>query len=189
MTTGAVADIKKDMEELQKIIFNPNSTEKEIADANIKLEKVMVEYEQSPEGTLFFFLNLACVNFFVARAEAARLKDERKKKHDPLNKEALAKLKLQYNAENVKKTPALLTRVQENPELRLLFLDQDQILRLHQNDFKVRRSTMSRALTRHVLADLHPAQLHAGGASRHPRLAAALPARPEDSVGLDRRFR
>jgi hypothetical protein len=72
------------------------------------------------------------------RAEVMKQKEERRKRNEPLNKAALEKMKGVYSTENVKKDPKLLQRLTENPELRLIFLDSEAILKMHQNDFKVR---------------------------------------------------
>lgn len=98
-SNGKTADqLKKEIEELQKIIFDPKSSEKEVSDANIKyvesegfsssscnltlfafrLEKVMQEFENTPEF----------------RAEVMKQKEERRKRNEPLNKAALEKMKV-----------------------------------------------------------------------------------------------
>jgi len=113
-------DLKKEIETLQKILFDPNSTDKDIAEANIKLEKVMLDYEKTPEYQM----------------EIQRQKAEKRAKHEPLNKEALKKMKQIYNPQNVKTNPELLQKIGENPELRFLFMEPDTILKLHTSDFK-----------------------------------------------------
>lgn len=113
-------ELKKEIESLQAILFNPNSTEKEIADANIKLEKAMSDYEKTPEYQM----------------EVAKQKAEKRAKHEPLNKAALAKMKQIYNPQSVKQNPELLQKIGENPELRFLFMEPDTIMKLHQSDFK-----------------------------------------------------
>jgi len=112
--------LKKEIETLQKILFDPNSTDKDIAEANIKLEKVMLDYEKTPEYQM----------------EIQRQKAEKRAKHEPLNKEALKKMKQIYNPQNVKTNPELLQKIGENPELRFLFMEPDTILKLHTSDFK-----------------------------------------------------
>lgn len=113
-------ELKKEIESLQAILFNPNSTEKEIADANIKLEKAMSDYEKTPEYQM----------------EVAKQKAEKRAKHEPLNKAALAKMKQIYNPQSVKQNPELLQKIGENPELRFLFMEPETIMKLHQSDFK-----------------------------------------------------
>lgn len=70
-------ELKKEIEELQKVIFSDTATEKEKADANIKLEKAIAAYEQLPE----------------AKEEARRKKEERRLRNEPLNRAALARIK------------------------------------------------------------------------------------------------
>lgn len=117
---NTAAELKKEIERLQKILFDPNSTEKEIADANVKLEKVMAEYEKTSEYQM----------------EIAKAKAEKRAKHEPLNKAALAKMKEIYNPQNVKAHPELLQKIGESPELRFLFMEPETILKLHPADFK-----------------------------------------------------
>jgi len=113
-------DLKKEIEILQKVLFDPNSSDKDIAEANIKLEKVMQEFEKTPEYQM----------------EIQKQKAEKRAKHEPLNKEALRKMKQIYNPQSVKTNPELLQKIGENPELRFLFMEPDTILKLHTSDFK-----------------------------------------------------
>lgn len=134
MLTGfSVAELKAEIEELQKVIFSDTATEKEKADANIKLEKAMAAFEQTPE----------------AREETRKRKEERRFRNEPLNRAALVRMKevqclycdlhsylkaryQLYRPDTIREQPELLKRVGENPELRLLFMEAETILRLHQ---------------------------------------------------------
>jgi len=116
----SVEDLKKEIEVLQRVLFDPNSSEKDIAEANIKLEKAMQEYEKTPEYQM----------------EIQKQKAEKRAKHEPLNKEALKRMKQIYNPQSVKTNPELLQKIGENPELRFLFMEPDTILKLHTSDFK-----------------------------------------------------
>lgn len=43
-------DLKKEIEELQKIVFSDTASVKEVNDANIRLEKAMAAFEKHPES-------------------------------------------------------------------------------------------------------------------------------------------
>ena len=64
-------ELMKEIGETQRIIFDENSKENEIADANIRLEKLMADYEKTPE--------------YMAQ------KEEKRQANDKLNKAALEK--------------------------------------------------------------------------------------------------
>lgn len=62
--------------------------------------------------------------------------EEQRTRNDPLNKEALDRVKSVLNPTSVRANPELLKRVGENAELKLLFMEPETILRLHPTDFK-----------------------------------------------------
>lgn len=64
-------ELMKEIAETQRIIFDENSKENEIADANIRLEKLMADYEKTPEYL--------------------QQKEEKRLANDKLNKAALEK--------------------------------------------------------------------------------------------------
>ena len=43
-------ELKKEIEELQRIVFSDTASVKEVNDANIKLEKAMAAFEKHPES-------------------------------------------------------------------------------------------------------------------------------------------
>jgi len=94
-------------------------TEKEKEEANIKYEKVFSEFAQTKQY----------------KAEVAQQHEAKRKANEPLNKAALEKMILIYNAENVRNDVALRDKVLKNPELSLIGLDPKAILSKHQNDF------------------------------------------------------
>jgi hypothetical protein len=111
--TMTTEELKKQIEEMQRVIFDPNSSEKQIADANIQLEKLMLEYEKSPE--------------YRQQKEEKRLANEK------LNKAALERVKAALRS----MTPEQLKqRLTDNPELKLVLMEPNAILKMHQNDFK-----------------------------------------------------
>eukprot|EP00026_Physarum_polycephalum_P001318 Phypoly_transcript_01319.p1 GENE.Phypoly_transcript_01319~~Phypoly_transcript_01319.p1 ORF type:complete len:993 (+),score=250.77 Phypoly_transcript_01319:209-3187(+) len=114
-------DIKKELEEFQKIIVDETGkfTEREKEEANIKYEKVFTELSQTKQY----------------KAEVAQQLEEKRRANEPLNKASLEKLLKVYNAENLQKDPSLRDKVLKNPELSLIGLDPKAILAKHQNDF------------------------------------------------------
>jgi hypothetical protein len=116
----SAAELRTEIGELQAILFSETSSEREKEDANIKLEKVIQQYEQTAE----------------AKEEVRKRKEDRRLRNDSLNRAALVRVKEVYNPERIRGEPELLKRVGENPELRLLFMESETILRLHQNDYK-----------------------------------------------------
>lgn len=107
-------EIMNQIKEAQAIIFNDNSTEKQIAEANINLEKLMQQYEQTPE------------------CRAA--KEEKRQANEKLNKAALERVRAALKSLNEQDRKQRFT---DNPELKLMFLEPQAILKLHQNDFKM----------------------------------------------------
>jgi len=115
-SSGSIRDaetLKAEIAELQGIIFNEKSSEKEIAEANVKLEKAIQEYEQT--------------------SEYKDAKEKKQREQDALNKDALEKVR----SDMQKLSPeAFKQRLLENNALKLLAMNPDLILKLHQNDFK-----------------------------------------------------
>lgn len=107
-------EIMKEIQETQMVIFDDKSTEKQIADANIQLEKLMQEYEQTPE----------CRN----------AKEEKRQANEKLNKAALEKVKVAFKSLSPDQMKERLTH---NPELRIILMEPQAILKWHQNDFKM----------------------------------------------------
>jgi len=106
-------ELMKEIGEVQRIIFDENSKENEIADANIRLEKLMADYEKTPE--------------YLAQ------KEEKRMANDKLNKAALERVKVDFKG---LAADALKRRLQDSPELKLIFMEPAAILKLHQNDYK-----------------------------------------------------
>lgn len=107
-------ELMKEIQAAQAIIFDDKSTEKQVAEANISLEKLMQAYEQTPE----------------CRAQ----KEEKRQAQDKLNKAALEKFRASLKALT---QDQLKQRLIDNPELKLIFMETQAILRVHQNDFKM----------------------------------------------------
>lgn len=112
--TMTAEEIMKEIQEAQRIIFDENSTEKQVAEANINLEKLMVEYEKTPE------------------CRAA--KEEKRQANDKLNKAALEVVRAKFKSLSPDQMKERLTN---NPEMKLLLMEPPAILKLHQNDFKM----------------------------------------------------
>jgi len=114
-------ELKQELDDLQKVIFDVENkySEKEKEDANIKYEKTFTEYSQTSEYKL----------------ELAQAQEEKRKQNEPLNKEALEKMRLIYNPDSIKNNPEIRDRVLKNPELSLIGMDPKAILSKHQNDF------------------------------------------------------
>lgn len=70
-------ELRAEIEQLQKVLFSDTATDKEKEDANIKLEKAIQQYEQTPE----------------AKDEVRRRKEERRLRNESLNRDALARMK------------------------------------------------------------------------------------------------
>jgi hypothetical protein len=120
MSMKSGKELKEEIEELQKILMDGNKSEKEIEEANIKLEKALDAYEKTPECLM----------------EIQKRKEEWVKKNEPLNKAAFQKMSQVYNLSSLKNDPKTLDRVKKYPELRLLMMNQDTILKKHESDFK-----------------------------------------------------
>ncbi len=89
-----VEDLKKEIEDLKKILLSDNATSKEIDDANIRLEKAISAYESHPE----------------VQEMSKRMKLEKEKRNEPLNREALIRVKQYINPESLKTNPEMLKR-------------------------------------------------------------------------------
>jgi len=107
------------MEELQKIIFDDKTSDKDREDANIKFEKIFIELQQTSEY----------------KQELEKMNDDKRKLNEPLNKEALEKMMKKYSAENLRKDEELQEKLRTSPELQLIGMDPKLILSKHQNDF------------------------------------------------------
>jgi len=107
-------ELMKEIQEAQRIIFDDKSTEKQIAEANINLEKLMQQYEQTPE------------------CRAA--KEEKRAANEKLNKAALERVRANLKALSPDQIKQRLT---DNPEMKLMLMEPQAILKLHQNDFKM----------------------------------------------------
>ena len=114
-----IDDIKREIEECTKILFDPEAKEADIQQANVNLERLYAEFEKSPE----------------ARAEAARKKEERRLRHEEANKAALHSLKARWTPSRVDSDDALRNRLRTLPILRLIMVEPDAILKIHRADF------------------------------------------------------
>jgi len=114
-------ELKVELEALQLIIFDETDkyTAMEKEDANIKYEKVSQELAQTDEY----------------KKEVAAALEEKRKKNEPLNKEALERMKKIYNPDSLANNNEIKEKVKINPELGLIGLDPKAILAKHQNDF------------------------------------------------------
>jgi len=114
-------ELKVELEALQLIIFDETDkfTVMEKEDANIKYEKVSQELAQTEEY----------------KKEVAAALEERRKKNEPLNKEALERMKKIYNPDSLANNNEIKEKVRINPELGLIGLDPKAILAKHQDDF------------------------------------------------------
>lgn len=113
------ADIKREIEECTKVLFDPEAKEADITAANVNLERLYAEYEKSPE----------------ARAEAARKKEERRVRHEEENRAALQRLRARWTPARLESDQALRTRMRTLPMLRLVTMEPDAILKIHRADF------------------------------------------------------
>lgn len=126
-------ELKALIQEKQKIIFSDTASKSEVEEANIQLEKLMAEYEKYPE--------------VIAEKEARRALQEK------MNSMALEKCMSSYGHHGTV-TDISLTHtytvkpyldgltpdqreqlVKEKKVLKLLFMPQEAISKMHQNDF------------------------------------------------------
>lgn len=112
--TMSADELMKEIQEAQRVIFDDKSTEKQIAEANINLEKLMQQYEATPE------------------CRAA--KEEKRAANEKLNKAATERVRTALKSLSPDQIKQRLT---DNPELKLILMDPQAILKLHQNDFKM----------------------------------------------------
>eukprot|EP01121_Diplochlamys_sp_Union-15-3_P013230 TRINITY_DN4073_c0_g1_i1.p1 TRINITY_DN4073_c0_g1~~TRINITY_DN4073_c0_g1_i1.p1 ORF type:complete len:213 (+),score=57.81 TRINITY_DN4073_c0_g1_i1:55-639(+) len=108
------------MENLYKIIFDDNTSEKEKAAANIELEKVMKEVEKCPE--------------FIE--ERKKQDEEWRKINEPLNEQAFNEVMAALKALASSDPEAFKARAKKSPELLLILLPKETILKRHESDFK-----------------------------------------------------
>jgi len=113
-------ELKKEIEELYKVIFDDNTSDKDKAAANISLEKAMKEIEKTSE-----FLE-----------EKRRVEDEWRKTNEPLNEKAYTEMVAMLKSEANSNAEAFKQRVKKSPELLLILLNKDTILKRHESDFK-----------------------------------------------------
>eukprot|EP01121_Diplochlamys_sp_Union-15-3_P009359 TRINITY_DN2557_c0_g1_i7.p1 TRINITY_DN2557_c0_g1~~TRINITY_DN2557_c0_g1_i7.p1 ORF type:complete len:318 (-),score=80.85 TRINITY_DN2557_c0_g1_i7:67-1020(-) len=121
VSTRSYDFLKKEIERLQKIIFDEKSTEKDQAAANIELEKVMKEIEKCSE-----FLE-----------EQRKQKEEWFKKNEPLNKEAFEQVSARLKQEARSNPQAFRDKLTRCGELALILLTKEAILKKHESDFKM----------------------------------------------------
>eukprot|EP01120_Amphizonella_sp_Union-15-10_P013805 TRINITY_DN6501_c0_g1_i1.p1 TRINITY_DN6501_c0_g1~~TRINITY_DN6501_c0_g1_i1.p1 ORF type:complete len:321 (-),score=81.51 TRINITY_DN6501_c0_g1_i1:107-1069(-) len=119
-TGRSYSDIKRDLESLQKIIFDPQTPEKAREKANILLEKSIQDLEKTPEFQI----------------ELKRSQEEERRKNEPLNAAAYESLKSKLVLEQTERPLEFRKRLNKHPEFSLLFLSRDQILRKHAGDFR-----------------------------------------------------
>jgi len=113
--------LKKEIERLQKVLFDGNSNEKDLDAANIEMEKVMKELEKCPE-----FLD-----------EQRRLKEEWLARNEPLNKAAYERVSARLKQEARSDASAFRDKLTKCGELALILLSKDAILKKHESDFKM----------------------------------------------------
>ncbi|GAM26464.1 hypothetical protein SAMD00019534_096390 [Acytostelium subglobosum LB1] len=114
------AEIKAELEQLQKVIMDERQPERQRDDANIKFEKVFQELTQTEEY----------------KRELAQIQEEKRRINEPLNQKALTNLLSTYNPNNIERNPELKDRIKESPELALIGMDPKAIMSKHQNDFQ-----------------------------------------------------
>lgn len=110
-------EIQNKMNEIQKKLFDESIEDKESELLNIAYEKLVTELESTDEY----------------KNEQAAALQQWNNDNKPLNIEALQKLRDELNSQSPMKKAATFKR---KPELKLLELTHDQILKKHQNDFK-----------------------------------------------------
>lgn len=113
----SAADIKAEMEELQKIIMDENAPSKERESANLKIDRLFAELASTDEY----------------KAEVKRAAEEKIRINEPLNREALQSTLQKYA--QLGHSDELLARKRQYPALALIGMDHHQILGKHQNDF------------------------------------------------------
>jgi len=112
-------DIKKDIERLQQLIFAEGTSPNELTSANIQLEKVMHEYEATPEF----------------QAEKRKSQREWRKLNEPLNKKAFEIVNAHLSKQMSENRREFDECLKKKPELRLISLSKEDILKKHGNDF------------------------------------------------------
>jgi len=111
------ADIKADMEMLQKVIFDDKAKVKDREAANLKIDRLFAELVGTDEY----------------KVEVKRAQEEKIRINEPLNKEALKVMLHKFS--NIATDDALLARKRQFPALSLITMDHHQIIGKHQNDF------------------------------------------------------
>jgi len=114
-------ELRAAIEEKTKLLLDPTTPPAEIPNINIELEKLYSSLESTEEW----------------QSEQALEKEARRLKNEPLNKAALAELKVKYSEENQENNKALKERFETIPALRLILIDPADIVKKHQNDWKL----------------------------------------------------
>eukprot|EP01129_Flabellula_baltica_P009775 TRINITY_DN4053_c1_g1_i2.p1 TRINITY_DN4053_c1_g1~~TRINITY_DN4053_c1_g1_i2.p1 ORF type:complete len:1001 (+),score=266.53 TRINITY_DN4053_c1_g1_i2:38-3040(+) len=120
---GPVRDyetIQAEIADLQVILFDPDTPEKELERINIEFEKLMSELEKTPE--------------FLEQQE--QHKREWKENNEGPNQEAFEQLRSKLENMRTKNPDEFREKLIASPMLKLILMTPDQILKKHQNDFK-----------------------------------------------------
>jgi len=115
----AYDELRKTVEELQKLIFADDTPEKERAAANIELEKAMKDLERCPE-------------FIQQKKEQI---EKWKRDNEPLNAKAYNEVIGRLRQEAQSSRDRFRAKMEKCGELQLLLLKKDAILRKHESDF------------------------------------------------------
>jgi len=110
-------EINKKLSELQALLFDENTDEREREKLNIDYEKLITELEQTPEY----------------KKEQEEAKEKWKTENTPLNKDAFERVKADLTSKTEQQQQQIYSR---KPELKLLLRTPDSLLKAHINDFK-----------------------------------------------------
>jgi len=138
MSMRGYEELKKELEELQKVIFDDSTSEKDKAAANIKLEKVMRDIERTSEF----------------QEEQRKQKEAWKKENEPKNKSAYERVFSQLKREYQSGSAAFREKMEKKSELALVLISPDDIKQKHESDFRNYVLDLSEAELRAIFHNL-----------------------------------
>jgi len=115
------------MEDLQKILFDPNTEEKELERANIEFEKLIQDLEKTTEF----------------QEEKIKEREDWKNTNEPINRDALKQVRETLTNLNKSSFEKFIKKMTKKPVLKLVLMEKEDIMKKHQNDFKFILSNLS----------------------------------------------
>jgi len=120
LPTRGYEQIKEDMERLQLILFNDDTSEKDREKTNIEFEKLMQELERTTEF----------------QEQKIKEREEWKRINEPINEEARVKMRKILETQFRQNSDKFIKKISKKPILKLILMDKEEIGKKHQNDFK-----------------------------------------------------